>query len=611
MSQVHRENKRNRRKKAKQKKNEKKYFSNDININEFSEKMIKDLASLKKIKEQLKEISMSYEEIESLENEAFNLLINKIELEKGNSKVEVGVIGSFSSGKSTFINSLFGEAVCPMNVKPTTSSITKFYYGDKIKIRMDGQEITEEEYQNHSQHLKGDSKNTETHYIEYAYPFERLSSIVLYDTPGFQNNFNDNDTKVTMKTLNSVDVIFFVIDISKGAIDKSSIERLQLPEFKNKRMYCILNKSDLKSPQAIEKIKNEITSERIFTEVIEYSASKVLEFGETNYITDSVQELEEQYIHTKSDFNINIKGMRTETKGRIKTKIEYKLHIDESEYLIDDSYINSKKQRARVEKMLNMISESKHDTLKHKLKVDIYDYNKKSLFIVKEMLDSLEKINFDEGYFDEFKRDIDQFREELYQFEKDNIEIFYQEWNDIFRRSCIVEDVENDEKDFWSTPYSKVYFKQDYFKEQIKKMDSLRVMHQLIEKWVVFFKKQYGFELEYIISEIELEIVEEALIWYLNFYNSDSYLLNTSKDSIYFEDKLEAREFIKDFSTFESKPSITKLHYFLEKHEEYIGFFKGYLSTQDDIKNHNITKLKQELNNFMKEKEDYVNSLQK
>ena len=365
------------------------YFSNDANISEFSKTMISDLASLKIIKEQLKEISLPHQEMENMEHIAFNLLINQIELEKGNSKVEVGVIGSFSSGKSTFINSLFGESVCPMSVKPTTSSITKFFYGYKKKITINGKEITQEEYENYSKHLKGDTKNTETHYIEYAYPFERLSSIVLYDTPGFNNNLNNNDTEVTMKTLESVDVIFFIIDISKGAIDKISVERLR--KLKNKRMYCIVNKSDLKSLSAIEKIKEEIISERIFLEVIEYSAFKVLEFAETNYISDHFKHIEEELIPKKIDFTTTTKGVFTETKGRVKSKEEYRLYINNSEYLIDDFYISSKNQRARVEKMLNMIYESKQDTLKHKLKVDIYNYNQNSLLISKEIFNSFKK----------------------------------------------------------------------------------------------------------------------------------------------------------------------------------------------------------------------------
>jgi small GTP-binding protein len=610
MSKVNRENKRNRRKKAKQRRNEKEYFSNEISINEFSQKMINDLASLKKIKEQLKEISMPYEEIETMENEAFNLLINKIELEKGNSKVEVGVIGSFSSGKSTFINSLFGESICPMDVKPSTSSITKFYYGDKKKITINGHKITQEEYENCSKHLKRDTQtietnHIETNYIEYAYPFERLSSIILYDTPGFNNN--DTDTETTMKTLNSVDVIFFVIDISKGAIDKSSIDRLQLPEFKNKRMYCILNKSDLKSPKAIKKIKDEIinVNEKLFTEVIEYSASKVLEFGEKNYITDSFKKIDEQYIHTKSDFNIHIKGTRTETKGRIKTKIEYKLYIDEREYLIDDFYIRSKKQKARVEKLLNLISESKQDTLSQTLKIDMHHYRQKSRFIIEEKLQELSILNHSQRNFSTFNKDIETFKQKLFKFEKEHITHFYQEWNYFFMRSCSIR--ESSDKSFWSTTYYKIYFDTSTFKTQLREMEFTQYMKEFIEKWIHFFKDNYDFQLHYHHTSAQLRIISEALSDYSPFYNKAHYLIEDSIEKK-FQTKDEVRNYLVNKK---AKDKISQLHYFLQENQGNIENKKRELYGQDSIKIKNIKNLKMELNNFIKEKEDYVNRLQK
>jgi len=363
------------------------YFSNSTNIDRFSQIMIPDLASFKVIKEILKKSNISTNGIESIEHNAFNLLIRQIELEKGNSKVEVGVIGSFSSGKSTFINSLFGKPICPMAVRPTTSSITKFYYGYKEKITIDGKEITKEEYHNLSQHQKGNGKDTKTSYIQYAYPFERLNSIIIYDTPGFNNNLNSNDTKVTMKTLNSVDVILFIVDISKGEIDMSSIERLK--GLKDKRVYCILNKSDLKSNKAISKIREKIVSKKIFLEVIEYSASKVLEFGEKDYIRDHFRDIEERAISKRESFISTIKGVKITKNGRVKGKVEYRLHLDNSSFIIDNFYTKAKEQRLRVEKMLTRLLDSKQFTLKQKLKKDIYNYHKKAISIMKKTLQEI------------------------------------------------------------------------------------------------------------------------------------------------------------------------------------------------------------------------------
>ena len=355
------------------------YFSNTITIDSFYRDIVSDLAFWKNIA-----LQVENKKLNEIENRAFNLLIDRVELEKRSSRVEVGVIGSFSSGKSTFINSLFGKSVCPMAVQPTTSSITKFYYGHQEEIRVDGKEISQKEYQNISQHQKGDTKNSRTKYIEYAYPFESFNSIVLYDTPGFNNSLNSNDTEVTMKTLESVDVIFFVIDISKGSVDMESIKKIHA--LKDKRVYCILNKSDLKSPKAIEKIKKEIESEKLFLEVIEYSAIKVLREGEKEYFKEYIEHIENSLIPKKREFKTVIEGVKREVFGRVQNRVEYQIKIDDKLLLIDSFYKVAKAQRARVEKMLANLAKSKQFTLNQKLKLDIYNYRKDSCSLVQEIL---------------------------------------------------------------------------------------------------------------------------------------------------------------------------------------------------------------------------------
>ena len=580
------------------------YFSNDITINKFSEMMIKNLSSLKVIKELLEEDNLPNIEIKELENRAFNLLINQIELEKGNTKVEVGVIGSFSSGKSTFINSLFGEAICPMNVKPTTSSITKFYYGSKEKITINDKEITQDEYHNLAQHLKGETQNTKTNYIEYAYPFERLNSIILYDTPGFNNNLNENDTAITMRTLESVDIIFFVVDISKGALDKSSIERLST--LKDKRMYCILNKSDLKSKEAINKIKNEILSKKIFIEVIEYSSSKVLEFGEKDYFKNHIEHIKEDLIPKKIDFDTNIKGVIKETKSRLKTKIEYQLFIDENRFIIDDFYISAKKQRERIEKMFTRIAESKQSTFQQKLKLDRANYYQESLNIIKKELQNQgnrESIS----QLKKFEEDIEKFEYELIQFEENHISIFYKEWNYAFKTSCSIKNVEAIEKDFWSIPYAKIFFDKNKFKTKIEVMDTSKYIKELIVKWIKFFKESYNLELT--IIDFDSGIYEEALVWYSTLYDSNSYI--SVNGDIYFEDRDEAREYLESFLDLESDKSIYSIYSFWEQNRESIEELKRVFYAQDSENNKSIEKLKQELKQFIKDKEEYVKSLQK
>ena len=371
------------------------YFSNTITIDGFYRDIVSDLAFWKNITLQVD----NNKKLIEMENRAFNLLIDRVELEKRSSRVEVGVIGSFSSGKSTFINSLFGKSICPMAVPPTTSSITKFYYGHQEEIRVDGKEITKEQYQSISQHLKGNTKNSKTKYIEYAYPFESFHSIVLYDTPGFNNNLNSHDTEVTMRTLESVDVIFFVIDISKGSVDMESIKKIHA--LKDKRVYCILNKSDLKSPKSIAKIKREIEAEKLFLEVIEYSAIKVLREGEKEYFEEYISHIENSLIPKEREFKTVIQGVKKEVSSRVKNRVEYQLKIDDKILLIDSFYKVAKAQRARVEKMLGNLAKSKQFTLNQKLKLDRYNYHKDSSSLVRELIE--------ESQSSEVKKELNRF----------------------------------------------------------------------------------------------------------------------------------------------------------------------------------------------------------
>jgi len=578
----------------KNKKHQKKenYFSNNIKIDNFSEMMIRDLASLKVIKELLANNNLSKKEIEIFENRAFNLLVNQIELKKGNTQVEVGVIGSFSSGKSTFINSLFGKAICPMNVKPTTSSITKFYYGSPEKITINNKEITQKEYHNLAQHQKGETQNSKTNYIEYAYPFERLNSIILYDTPGFNNNLNENDTAITMKTLKSVDVILFIVDISKGALDSSSIELLST--LKDKRMYCILNKSDLKSTQAITKIKDEILSKKIFLEVVEYSSAKVLEFEEKDYFDNYIQHIQDNFIPNKINFDINIKGITQKTKSRLKTKVEYQLFIDENRFIIDDFYISAKKQRDRIEKMFTRIAESKQSTIQQKLKLDRATYNEDIINFIKKELHNCknQKVILQSNIV------IDKFKAELNQFEKNNIAKFYNELNYAFKSSCHIEYIEKKEKYFWYSTDRKISFDKNIFQTKIEDMDSSKYLKELISRWIKFFKKNYNIQLNTI--DLDLEIYEEAVDLYSNAFD----------ENISFKDMNKAREYLESFLNFKHKDTITVIETFLEKNQKNIEQIKRVVENQEN-KNRNIETLKKELKQFIKDKKEYVKSLQK
>ncbi len=224
-------------------------------------KLIDDISFFRDLKNDYNDEFMS-QELEKLEEIALELL--NFNLGPEIAPVNVAIIGNFSCGKSTFVNSLIGAEVCPTRINPTTSSITKFLYGEQPEIYhlQDGeyvQSITHDEYFTMCQHQKGLTKETTTYELHYYYPFNVLKSISIFDTPGFKNRLNANDQYVTKQVASNSDVVFLLLDANNSSdIDADLESILQNISDKNTRLrwYYVLNRCDQKTQSATKKLLN-------------------------------------------------------------------------------------------------------------------------------------------------------------------------------------------------------------------------------------------------------------------------------------------------------------------------------------------------------------------
>jgi GTPase SAR1 family protein len=203
-----------------------------------------------------------------------------------NERVRVAVIGDFSSGKSSFINSLLGQKICPVNVAASTSSITTFKYGDDEAIYLVGDRdstdqaqrspLGRHEYEQMVTHQGQQVKpSSDRHEFEIYYPFDGFREIELYDTPGFNNAENSEDEQITLDKCRNADVILFVFDINKGDLSADILNKVLMPlrqEKPDQPMIAIVNKADTKPPSKVEEIGNGIRAKNIFNQVIDYSS---------------------------------------------------------------------------------------------------------------------------------------------------------------------------------------------------------------------------------------------------------------------------------------------------------------------------------------------------
>lgn len=293
--------------------------------------LINDLAFYGKIKD------YNFSEVQDLEELAFKLLTDYIMEETGT--VELAVIGNFSIGKSTFINSLFCKRICPTAVNPTTSTITKFLYGEIEEIYL----IKENSKKEVCQHIIGKKTNSESFEIHYYYPFDILKSITIYDTPGFNNPQNDTDQLITEKISKSVDIVMLLVDINNGGVKDDDLMTLleQISKANpNLRWYYILNKCDTKSPNKIDKLMSEVK----------------MKYGErfNNYFFYSLKEILNEFENNKTPSNLNQVSIFFKEKVRIITEF-------------------------------NALSELKNEIKRKNLAVNQDEYLKKIMVIIKQL----------------------------------------------------------------------------------------------------------------------------------------------------------------------------------------------------------------------------------
>lgn len=192
--------------------------------------------------------------------------------------INIALVGKFSSGKSSFINSLINQAIAPATTKPTTRSITTFRYGKFLKY-YDVQRntfLSEEEY-------FAAAQNNHNEYIIYL-PCEALKDFSIIDTPGFNPPTTENvdgrsDAEMSARAVESADILFYLTNITKGSLGEDGLVYLKESlQQHSPDIYIILNHVDLRAKQvdrdAVKKsIQEECQREGILIKgILEYSS---------------------------------------------------------------------------------------------------------------------------------------------------------------------------------------------------------------------------------------------------------------------------------------------------------------------------------------------------
>lgn len=211
--------------------------------------------------------------------------LNEIQKKLDAKEYKIAVVANMSSGKSTFINALFGREVLPAFNHATTDSATYIYSKPNIEkkaeiffsndrssvVVTDDLESEIKQYAQKDEDCK-DEKYKNVEKIELYYPFKNLQTssvedfnITFIDTPG-PNSTGDYASKhkdQTRSVLNKVDMALFAFDYGQLDANLKSDEQGLWHTIKarndkdpNFEVYFLINKIDMAMEDNFKDVKN-------------------------------------------------------------------------------------------------------------------------------------------------------------------------------------------------------------------------------------------------------------------------------------------------------------------------------------------------------------------
>ncbi|MCL7765353.1 dynamin family protein [Polaribacter sp. Z014] len=183
-----------------------------------------------------------------------------------NKKV-VAIVGEFSAGKTSIVNRILKQDnpdAVELPVKSTETTAIPTYISNGVDFNCqfyspsgDLKNITKESFQKVTKSVLDEINiSSIVKYFVLSYNNKNLSDISILDTPGFGSNSEEIITKTT-EVIKEADALFWVVDANTGEINNSSVNVIK-DNLQSVPLYIIINKSDGKSPDDLEILRNKI-----------------------------------------------------------------------------------------------------------------------------------------------------------------------------------------------------------------------------------------------------------------------------------------------------------------------------------------------------------------
>lgn len=271
----------------------------------------------------------------------------------------VALGGGFSSGKSSFLNSVMEDSILPEDINPSTSVPTYIVNGDEKKAFgincFNSKMELEIECIKYLSHGFGENQQgkeiTLGHLLKNLFvsvPSQRYSNLVMLDTPGYSKADSvsysaKTDEKIARTQLNSANYILWFITADNGTITDSDITFLKSLN-QTIPVLIIVNKADKIMPDelddVIEKVKKVLILKGVrYMDVLSYSCNEP-----DDYDKDRILEYLSKWNNEKiqSTFARNFKVIFTKCKEYYDELLDeqQKLHSRLSHIIADTALEN-------------------------------------------------------------------------------------------------------------------------------------------------------------------------------------------------------------------------------------------------------------------------------
>lgn len=192
------------------------------------------------------------------------------------STIKVAVCGGYSSGKSSFLNSVTGiGSVLPTGIEPVSMVNTYINMSDSIDalcvrgknikgdlVQLDRQVLDCIQHSSKSKVQVASVLNDLYIYVPTSDKNKNrayLKDVTFIDTPGYNNSDNANpenaksDKETALNAIENADVVFWCIDVEAGTIPKNDIDMLNSIN-DSKPLLIIFTKIDKKTESALSSI---------------------------------------------------------------------------------------------------------------------------------------------------------------------------------------------------------------------------------------------------------------------------------------------------------------------------------------------------------------------